>query len=110
MLEDRADRVVSLPHADAAAVATAHPSLIILDITPDQRTTALQLVEMLQSAVSARPVPMLVLSTDVKLLQELCAPLGARGCLVLRKPFELDEFHSHVARSLQAHGRPARPT
>ncbi len=83
------------------------PALVILDIRLEDRSAGWRVLEALrQDAVTAR-VPVIVCSADRRCLQDRAAALTALGCVMLEKPFNLDDLLHHVRTCLEQPPRPA---
>ena len=77
-------------------------NLIILDLGLGDPSTALDLIDELRRNPPTRTLPVIVNSTNDKLLEQLAARLHDLGCLVLEKPFELDDFFASIRMCLDA--------
>jgi CheY-like chemotaxis protein len=77
-------------------IATAQPDALIVDIVVGQRA-GWELLEQLHEAAATNDIPVLVVSTDPRLLQraqEQAARYGHHRCLV--KPFGLDDILEQI--------------
>ena len=77
-------------------IAALNPDALIVDIAVGQRA-GWELLEQLNADAATTGIPVLVVSTDPRLLekaQEHAARYGANRCLV--KPFSLDEILGHI--------------
>ena len=77
-------------------------NLIILDLGLGDQSTALDLIDELRRNPPTRTLPVIVNSTNNRLLEQLAAPLHDLGCLVLAKPFDLDDFFASIRMCLDA--------
>jgi len=76
--------------------------LIILELGLGNPSTALNLIDELRRNPPTRRLPVIVNSTNDKLLEQLAIPLHDLGCVVLAKPFELDDFFASIRMCLDA--------
>jgi DNA-binding response OmpR family regulator len=77
-------------------IAVLDPDALIVDIAVGQRA-GWELLERLNADAATTGIPVLVVSTDPRLLeraQEQAALYGKNRCLV--KPFGLDEILAHI--------------
>jgi CheY-like chemotaxis protein len=84
-----------VPHS-FAQIAALEPDALIVDIVVGQRV-GWELLEQLQAAAETNAIPVLVVSTDPRLLQraqEQAARYGHHRCLV--KPFGLDDILEQI--------------
>jgi CheY-like chemotaxis protein len=72
-------------------------NLIILDLSVGDPRPALDLISELRRNPATYAVPVIVNSTDQRQLDRLADPLRDLGCVVLAKPFELDDFFSSIS-------------
>jgi DNA-binding response OmpR family regulator len=77
-------------------IADVQPELLILELRHDDPSKGLLLLEELRQCPATRAIPAIVSSTDQCLLQHLAEPLRRLGCVILAKPFDLDEFLSKI--------------
>lgn len=68
------------------------PDLLLLEITPATITPALTFIDQLRIQDGATKIVVLVSSTDQLLLDTHAGALGARGCITLLKPFNLERL------------------
>ena len=80
-------------------------NLIILDLSLGEPSAALDLIGELRRNPPTRTLPVIVNSTNDRLLERLAEPLRDLGCIVLAKPFELDDFFASIRVCLDT-GRP----
>jgi CheY-like chemotaxis protein len=80
-------------------------NLIILDLSLGEPSAALDLIGELRRNPPTRALPVIVNSTNDRLLERLAEPLRDLGCIALAKPFELDDFFVAIQVCLDA-GRP----
>jgi len=79
-----------------ACIEQAQANLLILELGPGDPSAALDLLGELRRNCHTRALPVIVNSTDERLLERLAEPLRDLGCVVLPKPFELDVFFSSI--------------
>jgi CheY-like chemotaxis protein len=80
-------------------------NLIILDLSLGEPSAVLDLIGELRRNPPTRTLPVIVNSTNDRLLVRLAEPLRDLGCIALAKPFELDDFFAAIQVCLDA-GRP----
>jgi len=88
-----------------ALIEQAQAHLLILDLGLDNPSATLDLLSALRRNAHTRGLPVIVNSTDDRLLERLAGPLRDLGCVRLAKPFELDDFFVAIQVCLDA-GRP----
>jgi len=88
-----------------ACIEQMQANLIILDLSLGEPSAALDLIGELRRNPPTRALPVIVNSTNDRLLEQLAEPLRDLGCIALPKPFELDDFFSAIQVCLDA-GRP----
>lgn len=71
--------------------------LLILELGPGDPSAALDLLGELRQNPHTRALPVIANSTDERLLERLAEQLHTLGCLILAKPFELDDFFSSIS-------------
>jgi DNA-binding response OmpR family regulator len=87
-------------------------NLLILELGLGDPSVTLNLLDALRCNCRTRSLPVIVNSTDDRLIERLAAPLHDLGCLLLAKPFELDDFFASIRACLntgssQTQGAPA---
>jgi CheY-like chemotaxis protein len=88
-----------------ACIEQMQANLIILDLSLGEPSATLDLIGELRRNPLTRTLPVIVNSTNDRLLEQLAEPLRDLGCIALPKPFELDDFFSAIQVCLDA-GRP----
>jgi DNA-binding response OmpR family regulator len=89
-------------------IAQAQASLLILEFGPGDPGPELDLLIELRQDSYIHSLPVIVLSTDERLLARMAQSLRELGCVTLAKPFELDDFFSSVRKSLHASRAPVQ--
>jgi DNA-binding response OmpR family regulator len=89
-----------------ACIEQAHAKLLILDVGPGDPSAALDLLGDLRRSIPTLPV--IILSTDNRMLASMAQSFRALGCIVLAKPFELNEFFESIRRSLDTSRGPVQ--
>jgi DNA-binding response OmpR family regulator len=79
-----------------AFIEQVQANLMILDLSLTNPSAVLDLISELRRNASTRTLPVIVNSTDQRQLEQLAVPLYDLGCVVLAKPFELDDFFSTI--------------
>jgi DNA-binding response OmpR family regulator len=92
----------------AVCIAQAQASLLILELGPGDPSPALDLLTELRQDSYIHSLPVIVISTDERLLARMAQPLHDLGCITLAKPFELDDFFSSVRKSVHASHSPVQ--
>jgi CheY-like chemotaxis protein len=85
----------------AVCIEQAQARLLILELGLGDPDAALALLGALRHNAHTRALPVIVNSTDNRLLERLAAPLRDLDCAILAKPFELDNFFSLVSGCLE---------
>jgi CheY-like chemotaxis protein len=91
------------------------PDLILLELPYRDSDATLLFLDQLRQSPATRTIPIVVSSTDRRVLDVLAAPLHHLGCTALVKPFDLDQFlaciaqaiHPQQARGYALHDAPA---
>jgi len=68
------------------------PEFLILELAPFHPEETLVFLTKLRNSMATRALPVIMTSTDYRLLDQLERPLFHLGCATLKKPFELDTF------------------
>jgi chemosensory pili system protein ChpA (sensor histidine kinase/response regulator) len=89
-------------------IEQAQANLLILDLGLGDPCAALELLRELRRNEPTRALPVLVNSTDDRQLAQLAEALRELDCVVLAKPFDLDDFFSSINVCLDA-GRSHMP-
>jgi DNA-binding response OmpR family regulator len=80
----------------AASVEQAQAHLLILELAPGNSGAVLDLLGELRRNPHTHALPVIVNSTDNHLLDRLADALHDLGCVMLPKPFELDDFFASI--------------
>jgi DNA-binding response OmpR family regulator len=80
-----------------ACIEQAQANLLILELGLGDSSAALDLLAELRRNSHTLALPVIVDSTDDRLLDQLAEPLRDLGCVMLAKPFELDDFFSSIS-------------
>jgi DNA-binding response OmpR family regulator len=83
-----------------AFIEQTQANMLILELGLGDPSAALDLLGELRRNFHTRALPVIVNSTDDRLLDRLAEPLRDLGCVMLRKPFELDDFFSSISACL----------
>jgi len=78
-------------------IKQAQANLLILELGLGDPSAALDLLGELRRNVHTLALPVIVNSTDDRLLKRLAEPLRDLGCVALAKPFELDDFFLSIS-------------
>jgi DNA-binding response OmpR family regulator len=103
VLDDEGFTAVRYPDwlISGTIIANVRPELMIVELRHDDPSRGLLLLEELRQCPTTRAIPAIVSSTDQCLLQHLAEPLSRLGCVILAKPFDLDEFLSKIDTCLE---------
>ena len=89
-------------------IQAQQPDLVILDLWLKQRGDGFALLEQLWQDSSTRQIPVLVCTTDTRMLEEYDGVLQARGCDTLAKPFMVDDLLTRLAAHVGSQGNRAQ--
>jgi DNA-binding response OmpR family regulator len=84
-----------------ACIERAQADLLILDLGMSDPSLSLELLGDLRRNVPTRVLPVIVNSTDDRMLARIAEPLRDLGCITLAKPFDLDEFSALIGACLR---------
>lgn len=90
----------------ADEIRSASADLVILDLRSDEAGAMLLLLEQLRQHDATHGLPIVISSTNPRLLDDLAAPLRRLRCGTLIKPFDVDQLLRCIAQYLgreQAH-------
>lgn len=106
VLQDEGYRVQLLepPALCSGRLAAAAPDLVLVEITPLTSGAVLACVGQLRRRPEMAQTPVVVSTTDYRLIGRRAADLRRLGCGVLLKPFALDTFLEVVSMSLARAG------
>jgi len=79
-----------------ACIEHMQANLIILDLSLGAPSAALDFIGELRRNPLTRTLPVIVNSTNDRLLERLAESLRDLGCIALAKPFELDDFFAAI--------------
>lgn len=78
--------------ASLASIDDAQADLLILELGPGDPNSTLHLLGALRRRPGTQALPVIVNSTDDRLLEDLAGELHDLGCAALAKPFDLNQF------------------
>jgi CheY-like chemotaxis protein len=81
-------------------VRDLNPDAIVLDIRMEQPASGWQVLELLKLDPALTKKPIIVCSAAMNELQERATFLSSKGCMVLPKPFDLDDLLGLLQRSI----------
>jgi DNA-binding response OmpR family regulator len=84
-----------------ACIEQAQAHLLILDLGPGDPSPMLDLLGELRQNAHTCELPVIVNSTDNRLLEGLAGSLRDLGCITLAKPFDLDELSALIGACLR---------
>jgi DNA-binding response OmpR family regulator len=85
---------------DVADIAGAQADLLMLELGPGNPSNMLELLRELRQHPSTAALPVIVNSTDDRLLARFTAELRELGCVAVAKPFDVDELLTLVGMRL----------
>lgn len=86
----------SVQYITVTDVQSHRPDVVILEMQPCDPDSTIVFLGQLRNCVSTSPIPVIVDSTDGRLLEQLAEPLHQLGCITLEKPFNLDRFSASI--------------
>lgn len=81
-------------------ICDEHPALVLLDITVMNPGNAWALLDLLRLHPQTRTIPVILLSTDLRLLNDKTELLRTLHCQVLEKPFDIEALLDKVAAAI----------
>jgi DNA-binding response OmpR family regulator len=75
-----------------AAIQQFCPDLVIIDADPHYANAPVAMVRQLRRTAGLRTTPIVVNSTDRRLLESIMASLDTMACYTFEKPFDIDCF------------------
>jgi CheY-like chemotaxis protein len=101
ILEEEGYRVSLYSYAinDLAEIKGIAPDLIILDFIIGGEDTGWQLLQKLKMDRRTMPIPVIVCTAAIRLVQELEGRLRAKNVGVILKPFDIDDLVTQVTLS-----------
>lgn len=88
------------PQLALALIRTHRPDLAIIDLRFKSEPAGIRIIDEIRADPDLRDLPIMACSADVQLLRERAEWLRARGCTVMEKPFDLDDFLAIVRRTM----------
>lgn len=85
------------------AIQQAQPDLLIIEAAHTQPGITLNLINQLRLHTYTNRTPIIVNSTSPQLLHTLSEPLQYLGCLLLEKPFDVDQFLQCISDAMKSH-------
>ena len=76
------------------------PDLVVLDNHLEDYAAGWHLLTQLRAHATTSALPIILISVDAAFLRIHCADLNARRCLVIEKPFDLDDLLTTVYAAL----------
>jgi DNA-binding response OmpR family regulator len=86
---------------DVDLVHRLDPHLILLDIVFGGRVTGMIFLELLKADPRTKDIPIAVCTAAKHLTDEIQARLSEWDCLIINKPFDLDEMLAEITRCLK---------
>jgi|SRR6266540_3842345 DNA-binding NtrC family response regulator len=94
----------SLQQLNVHDIQRDHPEFVILEMPPFASDDTIAFLGQLRACLATKPIPVIVESTDVRLLEALAEPLHQLGCITLEKPFDLDQLLAIISQANRPHG------
>ena len=91
-------------HLNLHDIQCYHPDFMILEMQPFAPNQAIEFLAQLRACLATKPIPVIVESTDGRLLETLTQPLHHLGCITLEKPFDLDQFLAAIGQADPLYG------
>jgi DNA-binding response OmpR family regulator len=88
---------------DLDLVLRLAPNLVVLDIVMAGRRTGMDFLERLKADARTVRIPIAVCTAARHLTDEITARLTAWDCLIIPKPFDLDDLLAEISRCLHQH-------
>jgi twitching motility two-component system response regulator PilH len=76
------------------------PVLVLLDLWLEERTTGEMVLDSMKRDPATRSIPVVVISGHLHALRGAVRRIERRGCVVLEKPFTLDELFGAIDRAI----------
>jgi DNA-binding response OmpR family regulator len=87
---------------DLDLIRRLDPHLILLDIVFGGRVTGMVFLEQLKADPRTKNIPIAVCTAAKHLTDEINARLTEWDCLIINKPFDLDEMLAEITRCLES--------
>ena len=102
MLSDAGYQVLGCPTAHEAwyLIHAQPPDLVVLDNHLEDYAAGWHLLTQLRAHETTSALPIILISVDAEFLRIHCAELNAQRCLVIEKPFDLDDLLTTVYAAL----------
>jgi DNA-binding NtrC family response regulator len=91
-------------HLNVHDIQCDRPDFVILEIHPSAPDHTIEFLTELRTCLATEPIPVIVESTDGRLLETLAQPLHHLGCITVEKPFDLDQFLTAIGQANRPHG------
>lgn len=102
-LEGYATHAVYAHSASVIDIEQAQPDLMIIEASHRQPGATLDLVDQIRRSSNTPTMPIIVNSTSRQVLETLSEPLTCLGCVLLEKPFDVEQFLQCVSSAMQTH-------
>lgn len=87
--------------ASASIIGQSQPALVLLELAPPDPSEMLMVLEQLRSDPATMNTPLIVTSTQPRMLERFSGPLARLGCIPLVKPFDMNDFFAIVSIHMQ---------
>lgn len=87
--------------ASAAIIGQSQPALVLLELAPLHPSEVLMLLEQLRLEPATMNTPLIVTSTQPRLLERFSRSLARLGCIPMVKPFNMNDFFAIVGIHMQ---------
>ncbi len=95
LLHSRSDQAFDM-------IVEARPDVVLLDWGPLHRRAGEMVLGLLHVDPTTRNIPVIVMTTNPKLLEEKAPVLVDTRCSILPKPFNLDDLHALIQAALRS--------
>jgi DNA-binding response OmpR family regulator len=85
---------------DLGEIKKVNPDLIVIDQLFGNEAHGWQVIQKIHMDATTATIPIVVCSTEIRLLQDLEGHLKAKNILVVLKPFDIEEFLDAVNKAL----------
>jgi len=90
-------------HLNVEDIQRNRPRFMIVEIEPFAANDTIDFLVQLRACLATKPIPVIVESTDRRLLETLAEPMLHLGCIALEKPFELDQLFAAIGQADRLH-------
>lgn len=88
-----------------SAIQERQPDLVLLDINPITPDNGWNTLHLMRLNATTTHIPVLICTTDTRIMRDKVDMLRAQGCDILEKPFNLEVFLAKINAMLGVHER-----